>query len=812
MASSQGGGCFVPTPDFRSIFEAVPGLYLVLSPELEIVAVSDAYLRATMTRREAIVGRALFDVFPDNPDDPAASGVRNLRASLDRVRAERVPDTMAVQQYDIRRHDSEGGGFEQRFWSPRNVPVLGPDGALRYIVHRVEDVTELVRSQQAGDEMRAEVAQANRELGEANVELGRLYDRTKQLDGLRRQFFANVSHELRTPLTLIIGPAERMLAAGGLPDGGQADARTILRNAHVLLERVNDLLDAARLDAGKATVHHAEVDAGAMVRLLASQFESLASSRGITLEVDAADAPTQLDPDHLERCVLNLMSNAFKFTPDGGRIRCTTTADDARFALEVADSGPGIPAEHREDVFERFRQLGSGATRRYAGTGLGLAIVRDLVALHGGEVAIGDAREGGASVSCWFPRRAPAGTAVASVAPRRADDVARGVVADLRVPAPTPEADDGRADLPLVLVVDDSAEMNAFIRTTLRGSYRTLAAGNGAEGLRLARELSPELIISDVMMPEVSGLELLDAVRADPALAGVPFIALTARTERELRVDLLRRGANDLLTKPFALEELQARVRNLVDARVAERRVARLHQELRARVDELRATNEELEAFSSMVAHDLRNPLNAIAGFSTLMIDRWADDLPEPARRAIGNVHGAALRMGELIEDLLRLSRAGRVALRHEDVDLRAITDDIVKTLRQANGARTFEVAGPPAVIVRGDRGLLRGVLENLIGNAWKFTATRARARIELGVVDGDGERCVFVRDNGVGFPTEASGQLFRPFARLHDAARFAGTGLGLAIARRIIERHGGRVWADARPDVGATMWFALPA
>lgn len=141
-------------PDFRTLFEASPGLYLVLHPDLTIVAVSDAYLRATMTRREEILGRGLFDVFPDNPDDPSATGTRNLRASLQQVIQNRAPDPMAVQKYDIRRPESEGGGFEERFWSPVNSPVLGSSGELLYIIHRVEDVTEFVRLKQLGSEQR----------------------------------------------------------------------------------------------------------------------------------------------------------------------------------------------------------------------------------------------------------------------------------------------------------------------------------------------------------------------------------------------------------------------------------------------------------------------------------------------------------------------------------------------------------------------------------------------------------------------------------------------------------------------------------
>src|SRR5215208_5151054 len=150
-------------PDFRSLFESAPGLFLALDPEFRIVGVSDAYLTATMTEREAIVGRGIFEVFPDNPDDPAADGESNLRQSLERVRDRRVPDTMAVQKYDIRKPDAEGGGFEVRYWSPRNSPVLDANDGLEYIIHRVEDVTEYVRLQERGDEQAAEILRRSSE-------------------------------------------------------------------------------------------------------------------------------------------------------------------------------------------------------------------------------------------------------------------------------------------------------------------------------------------------------------------------------------------------------------------------------------------------------------------------------------------------------------------------------------------------------------------------------------------------------------------------------------------------------------------------
>jgi len=184
--------------DFRALFEGAPGLYLVLDPDFRIVAVSDAYLAATMTKRDDILGRDLFDVFPDNPDDPEATGAGNLRASLDRVRSRRVADTMAVQKYDIRRPDDEGGGFEVRYWSPRNSPVLDEQKRLAYIIHRVEDVTEFVLLQERESEQAAEILRRSRELQETNEQL-------RAANSAKNEFLSRMSHELRSPLGAIMG-------------------------------------------------------------------------------------------------------------------------------------------------------------------------------------------------------------------------------------------------------------------------------------------------------------------------------------------------------------------------------------------------------------------------------------------------------------------------------------------------------------------------------------------------------------------------------------------------------------------------------
>jgi signal transduction histidine kinase len=577
-------------PDFRLLFESLPEKYLVIDPNLVIVAASDAYLTATLTRRESMVGQRLFDVFPDNPDDPATEGARNLKASLTRVLRERTRDSMSVQKYDIPRPASAGGGFEERFWTVSNSPVLSADGSLAAIVHAVEDVTEYIRRQLDDptpsdadrlDDMEVDVlrrareaADLARDLKEANEELATLYARMQELDRLKTNFFANVSHELRTPLTLILAPAERVLADLAADDPHRHELDVILRNARVLLGHVNDLLETSKIEAAKLDLDYSELDLGHLVRLVANNFETLAFDRAVTFTVQAPDHPVtaQVDPVRIQQVLLNLLSNAFKFTPPDGTVRLELRdgARDGTAQVEVGDSGPGIAPDRRGEVFERFHQLDGSSTRKMGGTGLGLHIARELVDLHGGTLEVGDAPEGGALFRLDLPVVAPSGTPMHPASPVLVEPPA-AVLLDGHVATPQPQAPAAShgEGAPVVLVVEDNPDMNGFVCQALAGSFRVHAALNGKEGFALARSLRPDLIICDFMMPEMSGDELVRAVRAEPRIDATPILILTARNDATARIDVLREGANDYLLKPFFQPELRARVDNLIKVREA---------------------------------------------------------------------------------------------------------------------------------------------------------------------------------------------------------------------------------------------------
>ncbi len=619
-------------PNFRELFESAPGLYLVLNPAFDIVAVSNAYLKATMTKRDEILNRNIFDVFPDNPNDPTATGVANLKASLNRVLRERVSDTMAVQKYDIRRPESEGGGFEERYWSPVNSPVLDNKQNLTYIIHRVEDVTEFVRVKnerraqlQITNELKErtlsmeaeiyarsqELQETNRKLGLAYDELSRLFKKTKEMEAVKNEFFANISHELRTPLTLILGITQKILGEKNISAEQKASLDVVIRNATILLKHVNNLLNIAKLAAEKMTMNYTAVDLSKLTRIIAGQYESFADMKNIYYQIDT---PKKLlgnvDIEKFQQVLSNLLSNAFKFTPVGGKIRCSLIQKDELFTLEIADSGPGIPVDKYAVVFERFRQLDTGPAKRFGGTGLGLAIAKDFVALHLGHLSVDKAPEGGSLFKVEMPVKAPRGTAVHETTMPE-DEIIKEARRDIEIQnaaAGTLPADTNKTEIkngkPLVLVVEDNVDLNAFICDSLKRHYRTESAHSGMDGLTKITNLSPNLIITDLMMPEMSGEELIAAVRACRQFDDTPIMVLSAKFDEAERLKLLQQGAEDYVVKPFAVDELRVRADNLI----------KLKNTLQRTKNESLTTHRELQESKSLLAAIVESSDDAIIG------------------------------------------------------------------------------------------------------------------------------------------------------------------------------------------------------
>lgn len=821
--------------DYQLLFEQSPDVLLVLladPPRYTMVAANDARLLATHTTRESL-GSGLFEVFPDNPDDPAASGMNNLRVSLDRVVRTRAPDTMAVQKYDIR---GEDGVFVAKYWSPKNLPVLSPAGEILYIIHRVEDVTELVQASALGDQLRGrtkemerEVLLRSQELSNANRELRQANERLGELDAAKTAFFSNVSHEFRTPLTLMLGPLEDALSDSTLSGRQRERIELAHDNALRLLKLVSALLDFSRLEAGRFSASYAPLDIAGLTAELAGMFQSAAQKLGVRLVIDCQElsVPAWVDRDMWEKVVPNLLSNALKFTIEG-EVAVRLFEESEALVLEVSDTGVGISKDALPHVFERFYRAPGERSRTHEGTGIGLSLVHQLVELHGGVVTVESELGQGTTFRVKIPKgRAhlpaqlvslePTDTKLSKHVAAHAVEVKRWIDrqprAEERAEVPPPHQGSQR---PRVLVVDDNADLRRYIKELLDPAYEVTVAVDGKAALEMIREQPPEIIVSDVMMPRLTGFGLLQELRKDPETALLPVILLSARAGEESAVEGLDAGCDDYLVKPFSARELLARVGTHV----------KLARSRRQWIEELSVANQELDAFSYSVSHDLRAPLRAIDGFSQALFEDLGAELGERAQHYMDRIQKSVSRMSELIDALLELARISRYPLSSKKLDVSRMALEVIDDLKSQNPERQVAVDVAPDLFARGDERLLRVVLVNLLNNAWKFTSRSERAIIEVGSLSSDqlvpteatwpqlsSDECAFfVRDNGAGFDMNYAGRLFSPFQRLHPQREFEGTGVGLATVRRVISRHHGKLWAHSAPDEGATFFFSLPA
>jgi PAS domain S-box-containing protein len=383
---------------FRALFESVPGSYLVLKPDLTIVAVSDAYLKATMTKREEITGRGLFEVFPDNPQDQDATGVSNLRASLNRVRENKTPDTMAIQKYDVRRPD---GTFEERYWSPVNSPIIGADGEVEYLVHRVEDVTDFVKQKQHPETstsnergMRARMEQMEAEIFHNTHEIQSANERLRQANEELESFSYSVSHDLRAPLRHIDGFVDRL---GKIPavlsdEKSKRYLGIISQSARHMGNLIDDLLVFSRM--GRAEMRQSSVNLELMANDVITAMAEDTKQRNIVFKVH--DLPTvQADPPMLHQVFANLIGNAVKYTRTRERaeIEITGVETAEEFIVSVRDNGVGFDMEYAHKLFGVFQRL--HRSEDFEGTGIGLANVRRIIQRHGGRTwAEGKLNEG----------------------------------------------------------------------------------------------------------------------------------------------------------------------------------------------------------------------------------------------------------------------------------------------------------------------------------------------------------------------------------------------------------------------------------
>ena len=453
-----------------------------------------------------------------------------------------------------------------------------------------------------------------------------------ELDRAKTAFFSNVSHEFRTPLTLMIGPTEDALASPERALAGDALV-AVHRNELRLLKLVNTLLQFSRIEAGRARASYRPTDLAALTSEIASGFHSAIQRAGLAFEVECAplSSPVHVDRDLWEHVVLNLLSNALKFTFEGG-IRVALRERGPVAELSVTDTGIGIGAADLPRVFERFHRVENVRARTHEGSGIGLALVQELVRLHGGEVTVLSELDHGSTFTVAIPfgsARLPAarsGEPTASDTSLRAAYVAEAArwLAEPDVPAahaPGPQAPGARAR---ILLADDNADMRDYLRRILSDHWEVTAVGDGRAALDAALAGGYDLVLTDVMMPNLDGFGLLAGLRADPRTSRLPAILLSARAADEARVEGLQAGADDYLVKPFSARELIARVRTHVELSAARRRAELAEQHLRAALDAAAIGTYSWDVVSHTVAHD--EGVRRMFGFELPGAGDWIDD------------------------------------------------------------------------------------------------------------------------------------------------------------------------------------------
>ena len=732
-------------------------------------------------------------------------------------------------------------------------------------------------------------------------ELEEAHDELAQLDRVKSRFSANVHHELRTPLTLILAPLDALRSGelGPLPTEVRKTLDMMLANGRRLHRMINNLLDFAKLENEQLALVRVPLQLNSLVEELLASAEPLARRKEVTLEMEGFEDVPAINGDAaaLDKVLVNLVGNALKFTDAGGRITVAAqvTGND-EVALSVTDTGVGIPPSQLEAVFDRFAQVDDSATRRHEGTGIGLALAKEMMELHGGRIWAASEGEGrGTTIHLVIPIGEPdtvldeeiirdeGGTAHGlgdslaglletgdegskdSAKPqarslpemdrsmlRWADRQTEGSEQEQAVEA-IPESTETLGE---VLIAEDNPDMRTLLAMLVGREFRVRTAKNGREALEAIRKSPPDLVLSDVMMPELSGLELCRAIKGDVDTQRIPIVLVTSKAEREMKIEGLELGADDYVTKPFHPRELLARVRSLVRVAILQRELARQNSELRRTLDELKQAevqlvqSERLAAIGELaagLAHEVNNPvnfaLNAVRAMEASVKDLgdlaaeigamgsekpedWARRLEICQRKAGGRnaqemvdtvlelsgiVGDGLKRTASLVGDLHGFARPGRMGSVHSPVDLevglRSTLTLVGHSISAANARIEVEIE-PGLPKISGDPGGLNQVFLNLLKNAVEALDDRGG---EIGVAMArDGDFIVLrIRDDGPGICAEKLHQLFEPFYTTKDAQ--GGTGLGLSISQRIIQEHQGSLTVESEEGAGAEFTVRLP-
>ncbi|HUK66436.1 MAG TPA: ATP-binding protein, partial [Anaeromyxobacteraceae bacterium] len=681
-----------------------------------------------------------------------------------------------------------------------------------------------------------QVAQRVR-LEQTTADLERAHLELQQLDQFKSRSFANMAHELRTPLALILTPLELMLQGemGSFSEEQRHTFRTMFKSALKLLKLITDLLDLSRLEESRLRLNVMEHDLCDQLRGLVDQTQVLALHKGIELQFHSAVERVAVwcDPELLERVFVNLLSNAIKFTPSSGHVAVSVVDRPDHVEVVVEDDGPGFPPEQAARLFERFYQVDMAGTRQYEGVGIGLALARELVLLHGGTIEAESDGVHGARFLVklrkgfgHFRREALESVSSARDANERDATLKLAKHEDYRLLEIAEaaerrllERDPDEADRPYTaVVVDDHPQVLRLVHMALRREFRVLAALESSKGLELVAREQPHLVVTDLMMPGIDGLELTRRLRQDLRTRHIPIIMLTGRGELDDRVKGMETGVNAYLTKPFSPKELLTCARQLVKGK----------EETADMV--LSGRMESLEIVAAGLAHEINNPLNYVKNaLARVRVDlekvlassiRPGQTTPEAGkpdpleqlvartRELLGVADSGLKRIASTVELMSRYGRAGfrREWVMHDAWEAARVVVGIVLPATGRKVKVDVECTGDGSIECVPEE--LHQVLSNLVQNAIE-AAPEGTGHVR---VRGQGEKdriVLGVKDNGPGMGPELQARLFTPFFTTKSPGH--GMGLGLTIVRRVIHSLGGSLQVASTPGEGAEFVVSLP-
>jgi signal transduction histidine kinase len=562
---------------------------------------------------------------------------------------------------------------------------------------------------------------------------------------------------------------------------------------------INQLLDLAKIDAGEMRITPTPIDLCGLTRMAVAGFASAAEKQGVAIAVIVPEGMPGIlaDASWVESAITNLVANALRLSPHGGTVRVLVEDRGSEVALSVADQGPGIALEDQKKVFERFAQ-GDGTKHVVGGTGIGLALVREAARLHGGDVDLVSELGKGATFTFRFPRRAresarpsdPQAPETESPSQR----VSARVLDEVGREAESSDRAGPAAGAPLALVVEDNSELREFIANVLAVRYRVKAANDGRSGLAMALALRPDVVVSDVAMPEMDGYQLCRALRAEPDTRATPVLLVTARTEVASVLEGFEAGASDYVLKPFHGRELLARV----DVHV---RLRRIMQELA-----VRERHASLGVLAASVAHQVRNPLTTLVSGLPAMRAKLGSTVGDSTRQLIDVMIDCAERIERLTVDLMDLSRVDR-----EQGGLYRPSDGLRAAIRLVRARLPSQVSLEESVEdapeIQGRPGDMNHVFLNLLDNAARAVLDRGSIRVTA-AMQGD-MYVICVDDSGPGVDPETAKRIFEPFFTTRPAGE--GTGLGLAVANQVLSQCGGDIQVTRSHLGGARFTASIP-